>query len=111
MTRVSVILPTYNSERWVADTIETIAAQTYAQIELIVVDDCSQDDTVSLVRRKLSTQFSHDWQVIELRENRGPSAARNIGLRHASGSWVQYIDSDDFMSPTKLERQMAFCSQ
>ena len=108
---VSVIMPTFNSEQWVADTIDDLAAQTYPHIELIVVDDGSRDGTVSLVRRKLSTQFNHARQIIELGTSHGPSVARNVGLHHASGAWIQYLDSDDFMHAMKLEQQMAHCLQ
>lgn len=110
MSLVSVIMPTYNAEKWVAATIDSISAQTYPGVELIVVDDGSTDETVSVVRQKLEKDFKASWQVIELEGNRGPSAARNVGLRAASGSWVQFMDSDDFLAPTKFERQMAVCA-
>jgi glycosyltransferase involved in cell wall biosynthesis len=111
MSLVSVVMPTYNSAKWVNETIDNLILQTYPHIELIVVDDGSRDDTVSVVRNKLSNDFKHDWQIIELGSNRGPSAARNIGLRAATGSWVQYLDSDDFMSPSKFELQMDYCER
>jgi glycosyltransferase involved in cell wall biosynthesis len=76
-----------------------------------VVDDGSHDDTVAAVRRKLRADFRHPWKLIELGGNRGPSAARNVGLGVASGAWVQFLDSDDLMPPTKFGRQMAYCTQ
>jgi glycosyltransferase involved in cell wall biosynthesis len=111
MNLVSIIMPTYNARKWVADTIDNLIAQTYPDIELVVVDDGSHDDTVALVREKLRKDFRKSWQIVELGANRGPSAARNAGLRAASGSWVQYLDSDDFMATTKLELQMAYCAR
>jgi len=111
MSLVSVIMPTYNSAKFVSETIDNLILQTYPHIELVVVDDGSRDDTVSVVRSKLRSDFKHPWQIIELSSNRGPSAARNVGLRAATGSWVQYLDSDDFMSPSKLELQMAYCER
>jgi glycosyltransferase involved in cell wall biosynthesis len=110
VSRVSVIMPTYNAAQWVADSIDSVIAQTYSDVELIVVDDGSQDDTVAVVRQKLERDFRHDWRVIGLPSNQGPSAARNAGLRAASGAWVQFLDSDDFLAPTKLEVQMASCA-
>jgi glycosyltransferase involved in cell wall biosynthesis len=104
-------MPTHNSEKWVGETIDNLIAQTYPHFELIVVDDGSRDGTVSLVREKLGTDFKNSWRIIELDTNVGPSAARNRGLQVASGSWVQFLDSDDFMAPTKLELQMAYCAQ
>lgn len=103
-------MPTYNAQSWVLETIDSVMAQTYPHIELIVVDDGSTDDTVDVVRRKLTADFRRDWQVIEIAENRGPSIARNIGLSAARGGWVQFLDSDDFMAPVKFERQMALCA-
>src|SRR5215471_834481 len=109
MDLISVIMPTHNSAKWVTYTIDNLAAQTYPHFELIVADDGSQDDTVAVVRRKLSSGFRNPWQVLELGHNRGPSAARNAGLRAASGSWVQYLDCDDFIAPSKFELQAAHC--
>ena len=109
MSLVSVVMPTHNAARWVVDTLDNLSAQTYPHLELIVVDDGSHDKTVEIVRNKLAADFKHAWQVIELGDNRGPSAARNIGLKAATGSWVQFLDSDDFMDPSKFERQMAYC--
>jgi len=62
---------------------------------------------VSLVRNKLAQSFKNAWKIIEIGSNRGPSAARNVGLRAAQGEWVQFLDSDDFMAPSKFELQMA----
>ena len=79
MELLTVIMPTFNSEKWVDATIDNLAAQTYPHLELIVVDDGSQDGTVAAVRSKLSNGFRHPWRIIELGANSGPSAARNIG--------------------------------
>src|SRR4051812_44698764 len=99
MYLVSVIVPTYNSEKWICDTLDSLIAQTYPHLELIVVDDGSKDNTLALVRDKLGKEFRNSWQIIEHGSNHGPSAARNTGLRAASGSWVQFLDSDDFIAP------------
>ena len=109
MEILSVVMPTYNAEKWVVATIDNLTTQTYPHLELIVVDDGSRDGTVAAARERLSSGFPHKWRIIELGANRGPSAARNIGVRAAAGSWVQFLDSDDFMAPTKLERQMQHC--
>jgi len=111
MTVVSVVMPTFNAARWVATAIDNVFAQTYPHLELIVVDDGSQDDTVPAVRRKLAGNATANWKLVELGANRGPSAARNAGLGAASGEWVQFLDSDDLIPPTKFERQMAYCAQ
>jgi glycosyltransferase involved in cell wall biosynthesis len=111
MDLISVIMPTHNAAKWVAYTIDNLAAQTYPHFELIVSDDGSQDDTVSVVRSKLAKSFKNPWQIIELRNNRGPSAARNLALKAARGTWVQYLDSDDFIAPSKFELQAARCAR
>ena len=86
---VSIVMPTLNAQAWVLDTIDNILAQTYPHLELIVVDDGSTDDTVSVVRRKLTADFRGAWRVIALGENRGPSVARNVGLSAASGARIR----------------------
>ena len=72
MDLISVIMPTYNAARWVSCTIDNLAAQTYPHFELIVADDGSQDDTVSVVRNKLAKSFKNPWQIIELGKNQRP---------------------------------------
>jgi glycosyltransferase involved in cell wall biosynthesis len=111
MDLISVIMPTHNAAKWVTHTIDNLAAQTYQHFELIVSDDGSRDDTVSVVRSKLAKSFEHPWQIIELPNNRGPSAARNLALKAAKGTWVQYLDCDDFMAPSKFAMQAARCAR
>ena len=111
MTVVSVIMPTYHAAKWVATTIDSVIAQTYPHLELIVVDDGSQDDTVSVVGGSSPRTSETTGRLSELRANRVPSAARNVGLTAANGSWVQFLDSDDLIPPTKFERQMAYCAR
>ena len=111
MDLISVIMPTYNAAKWVAGTLDNLAAQTYRHFELIVADDGSQDDTVSVVRKKLVKGFKNPWQIIELGRNQGPSAARNRALKAAKGKWIQHLDSDDFMAPSKFEMQAAHCAR
>lgn len=111
MNVVSVVMPTFNAAKWVASAIDNVFAQTYPHVELIIVDDGSQDDTVAVVRQKLTALSGASWKVIELGANQGASAARNVGLGAASGDWVQFLDSDDLIPATKFERQMATCAQ
>lgn len=96
---VSVIIPTYNYGRFIATTIESVAGQTCSDLEILVVDDASTDDTADVVRA------IHDDRIHYIRHevNQGPSAARNTGLRRASGTFVTCIDSDDAMKPGNLE--------
>ena len=107
MELVSVVIPAHNSEGYIAQAIDSVIAQTYSHIEIIVVDDASRDNTVAVTRSKLQKDCKYPWQVLELSTNKGPSYARNVGLQSAHGSWVQFLDSDDLLAPAKFALQMA----
>ena len=109
MELVSVVIPTFNSRAFIIDAIDSVLAQKYPSIEIIVVDDGSTDNTVAVARQKLQRD-AQKFQVLELGTNKGPGAARNAGLRAANGSWVQFLDSDDVLMPCKIEREMAVCA-
>jgi glycosyltransferase involved in cell wall biosynthesis len=109
MSLVSVIMPTYNAEKWVTDAIDNLKAQTWRNLELIIVDDASSDTTVAVARKKLEKDFDRAWKIIEVERNGGPSAARNLGVKSAAGEWLQFLDSDDLLAPEKLSLQMAVC--
>lgn len=97
---VSVVIPTYNRASVIGRTIENILDQTYSNVEIIVVDDGSTDDTQSELRR-----FGNHIRVIQQR-NAGPSAARNHGIAIARGEIIAFQDSDDLWRPSKLQRQV-----
>ena len=99
---VSVILPTYNRYAFVGQAIDSVLNQTFTDFELIVVDDGSTDNTPALL-----DQYGDRINVIR-QENRGVSAARNSGIRSASGNAIALLDSDDYWLPKKLEEQVAF---
>jgi GT2 family glycosyltransferase len=102
MPRASVIVPTYNRGDALGRAIESVLRQELEDLELIVVDDCSTDDTESVV------ESYDDPRVRYLRHetNRGGSAARNTGIEHASGEYVAFLDDDDEYHPLKLTRQV-----
>lgn len=102
-TLISIVMPAYNSARYITRAIESVRYQTYSNWELIVVDDASTDDTYGV-----SSQFSFDRRirVISLQENSGPSHARNVGIQCAKGKWIAFLDADDTWQPEKLERQL-----
>ncbi len=101
MTKVSVIIPTFNREATVLDAVRSALEQSYSCIEVIVVDDGSSDGTA-----KLLDDWSTKIKVLH-QTNAGPSAARNHGARHASGDILAFLDSDDVWMPDKIERQVA----
>jgi GT2 family glycosyltransferase len=99
---VSVIIPTYNRCAWLPRAIESVLDQTYAPLELIVVDDGSTDRTPDLLKA-----YGRDIRVIR-QTNKGVSGARNAGIRAAGGELIALLDSDDSWLPEKLEHQVAF---
>ena len=103
---VSVIMPSYNCGQFVKESIRSVQAQTYQNWELLFVDDCSEDDTVTIVMA-----LKESDPRIHLSKNtrrRGAAITRNSALRQARGRWVAFLDSDDVWEPTKLEHQIAF---
>jgi glycosyltransferase involved in cell wall biosynthesis len=101
---VSVVIPAYNRRNFILRAIDSVIGQTYRPIEVIVVDDASTDGTVDFLR---SMNFPIDVEVVQLPANRGPSTARNVGVQHAKGVYVAFLDSDDRWLPQKLERQVS----
>lgn len=102
---VSVVLPTYNRASLLTRAVESVIAQTYADWELVVVDDGSTDDTATVAAiyaSKLGVRFVYLRQ-----ENRGSSAARNRGIEASRGRFIAFLDSDDEFAPAKLARQLA----
>ena len=105
MANVSVVIPSYNAEDFIADAIASVLFQTYTDFEVIVVDDCSADRTAEIART-ISHQDSR-VRVVELSENfGGPAGPRNIGVSIASGRWICFLDADDVWHPRKLSVQL-----
>jgi glycosyltransferase involved in cell wall biosynthesis len=102
MPRVSVIIPAFNSGRFIGQTLASVFAQTYSDYEVIVADDGSTDDTHEIVGR-YGKRITHVRQA-----NRGPAAARNLAISRAVGEFIAYLDADDVWYSHKLERQVAF---
>jgi len=103
---VSVITPAYNAERFIAETIESVRAQTYENWEMIIVDDQSQDQTTNIVKEY--EQLDNRITLIVLEENSGSAIARNTAMDHASGRYFAFLDSDDRWLEEKLAKQVAF---
>ena len=96
---ISVIIPAYNAAEFVGQAIESAIAQTLPAHEILVIDDGSKDDTVSAVEKYLPKV-----RLLQ-RQNGGPAAARNLGIRESTGEWLAMLDADDTWLPTKLEKQ------
>ncbi len=102
---VSIIMPSYNTAKFISETIESVLAQTYPNWELIIVDDCSTDDTDAVVCPYL---VDDRIRYIKNEKNSGAAVSRNRALREAKGKWVAFLDSDDLWFPEKLEKQISF---
>jgi len=98
---VSVLIPCFNAERFIGETIESVLRQTWSKIEIIVVNDGSTDNSVSEVRR-----FSNSRLRLADLPHTGAAASRNEAFRLSKGEFIQYLDADDLISPCKIERQM-----
>jgi len=106
---VSVIIPVYNAEKFISKTIESVLNQTYKNIEIVIVDDCSKDNS-----RKIIDQYTANYKniVYHLQEkNCGAAVARNTALKIAKGRYVAFLDSDDLWYPKKLEKQLKLMKQ
>lgn len=103
---VSIITPCHNGSKYISDTINSVLNQTYKSWELIIVDDCSTDDSLSVINSFACC--NRNIVVVPLFENVGAAEARNKALRQAKGEFIAFLDSDDVWEPTKLERQLSF---
>ncbi len=103
---VSVVMPTYNSAEFIEESIQSVQAQTYRYWELILVDDCSTDDTELIVAR--IADLDHRIRYHRLAVNSGAAIARTKAMELAAGQYIAFLDSDDLWRPDKLARQLEF---
>ena len=106
---VSVITPSYNAEKFISATIESVRTQTYTNWEMIIVDDCSKDTTREILKEY--AELDPRIKPIFLEENSGAAVARNTALKAAQGDYVAFLDSDDLWVLDKLEKQLAFMQE
>jgi glycosyltransferase involved in cell wall biosynthesis len=102
MPRVSVVLPVYNGERFIGEAVQSVLDQTFHDIELLVFDDGSADNTETTVRQFKGPIIYHR------QENQGAGVARNLGVAFAHGEWIAFIDADDIWDPQKLSMQLEY---
>lgn len=106
---VSVVMPAHNSESLLQESVRSVMAQTYADWELLIVDDASTDRTLTMARELALSDGR--IRVIEMERNGGVAAARNTGIRAATGQYLAFLDSDDLWLPEKLQTQVQFMQQ
>ena len=101
---VSVIIPVYNSGNYIAETIESVLNQTYKDIEIVIVDDCSKDNSREVIESYLKKNKNMVYHIQE--KNAGAAVARNMALGLARGRYIAFLDSDDLWYPQKIEKQL-----
>ena len=101
---VSIIMPSYNTAQYISDSINSVLSQTYENWELIIVDDCSTDNSIEVIKA------FEDSRIILLKnqKNSGAALSRNYALREAKGKWIAFLDSDDIWLPNKLSDQIEY---
>jgi teichuronic acid biosynthesis glycosyltransferase TuaG len=103
---VSIITPCFNSEKYISQAIQSVISQTHLNWELILVDDCSSDETFFIISNFASKE--ERIKVSKLDKNSGAGVARNFAIRQATGNYIAFLDADDLWKPEKLEKQLRF---
>jgi teichuronic acid biosynthesis glycosyltransferase TuaG len=109
MPLVSIIVPSFNSDKFIAETIQSVENQTYQNWEMIIVDDCSIDNTVAIIAKFVANDSR--VHLFQLDKNSGTGIARNFALSKAKGQYITFLDADDLWKPLKLEKQIHFLKQ
>lgn len=107
--KVTVVTPSWNSEKYIQETIKSVQAQTYQNWEMIIVDDCSTDRTVEIV--KAIAKNEPRVKILQQDKNSGAGAARTRSMQNATGRYIAYLDADDIWKPEKLEKQVQFMKE
>lgn len=102
--KVSVIIPVFNKDKWIVETLQSVASQSYENWECLIVDDGSTDQSLTLINSFIAATKG-DWKVIS-RGNSGQGKARNVGIEHATGDLFAFLDADDLWLPEKLKVQV-----
>lgn len=100
---ISVVIPVFNAEKWLDETLRSVSSQSYANLEIIVVDDGSKDKSIALAAQALAESTRPHTLIRQT--NRGAAAARNHGVEAANGDWIQFLDADDLLDKEKLAVQ------
>lgn len=108
---VSIIVPVYNVEKYIAETMDCVRRQTYPHWELLLVEDGSRDNTVAVIKNYLNKTEDGRIRLICQPSNMGAARARNRGLQEAQGRYIAYLDADDLWEPEKLARELAFMEE
>lgn len=109
MDLISIIMPCFNMERYIQASVQTVIEQTYPNWELLIVDDGSSDNSVCIIQKLI--EMDSRIKLIQLEKNGGIAHARNTALQQAKGTYIAFLDSDDFWHPDKLQLQLQFMKE
>ena len=107
--KVSIIMPNYNCDKFIEESIRSVLSQTYGNWELLIVDDCSTDKSVEIVRKYCENDNRIKLFIND--KNSGAAFSRNKAMREATGKWIAFLDSDDLWAPEKLKKQINFMKE
>lgn len=105
---VSIVMPVYNTEKYIETSIKSVFSQTYKNWELLVIDDNSSDKSMNKVRELTESNKNYDVKIFENHVNKGAAFSRNVGITNSSGNYIAFLDSDDIWTCDKLEKQVDF---
>ncbi len=108
---ISIIVPVYNVEKYIKETMDSVLAQTYPHWELLLVEDCGSDNTAQIIADYMEQLQDERIRLIRQPQNGGAAKARNRGLQEAGGRYIAYLDADDLWVPEKLEHELAFMQE
>ncbi len=103
---VTIITPSFNCSKFIEETIKSVQSQTYKNWEMVIVDDCSTDNSIDIIKSLMKTD--ERIKLYQQRWNGGPAVARNVAIEHAKGRYIAFLDSDDLWLSEKLEKQINF---
>lgn len=108
---ISIIVPVYNAEKFIRETMDCVRAQTYPQWELLLVEDRSRDGSADAIKKYIEEKSDTRVRLIRQPSNRGAAQARNRGVQEAEGRYIAYLDADDLWPPEKLEKELTFMKE
>ena len=111
MAQISIVVPVYNAEKYIEQTISMVRKQTFTDWELILVEDCSKDNSRKVLESIMDTLNDPRVCVIYKEKNEGAARARNTGLNAAGGKYLAFLDADDIWKEEKLEKELAFMKE
>lgn len=106
---VSIITPSFNSDKFITETIQSVQNQTHQNWEMIIVDDCSTDNTTSIIEQFVIND--NRIHFLQLEKNSGAGIARDVALSKATGDYISFLDADDLWKPLKIEKQLQFLKE